>query len=419
MDLHEHWNQTLQVVLEFGPKLIAALAILIAAFAIAKLLAWAVRYAFTASGFGGTDLASAIGRAIFWVTILVALPAALGALGMEGLLKPMQEMSAKFLNFVPNLVGAGLIFGIGFMVAKVAREAVTSVLHAAQFDSIAQRLGLGSFADGADDPDSKAASRSSKASSRTTKPIDADISSMETSSSGASGFAGTLVFTLLIIPVAIAALEALGVDAISVPAKQMLQSVLDAIPNIFAAAIVLVLSYLIGRFASDALTRLLPATGIDSVGEKLGLSKEISGETSISKIAGTLALVAIAVFGMIEATKLLQFEIVSSLLTQVLELGGRVLLGSAIIGFGVIAADFIADIVARSKDGAPIAFPLKIAIIVLAAAMGLRQMGLANEIINTGFTLMIGALAVGAAIAIGWGGKDAAGRLLDKWTRNL
>ncbi len=85
----------------------------------------------------------------------------------------------------------------------------------------------------------------------------------------------------------------------------------------------------------------------------------------------------------------------------------------------MIAADFIFDILAKSRDAKKIAGFVKIAIIILATAMGLRQMGVANEIINTGFTLLIGALAVGAAIAVGWGGKETAGRLLEKWTKDL
>jgi hypothetical protein len=124
-------------------------------------------------------------------------------------------------------------------------------------------------------------------------------------------------------------------------------------------------------------------------------------------------------FGMGEAAKLLNFSIVSDTLAQLVALGGRVLLGSVIIGFGVIIADLVATALSKSRDAKMAATPLKIAIIVLAAAMGLGQMGLANEIINTAFTAIIGALAVGAAIAIGWGGKDTAGRLLEKWTRNL
>lgn len=414
MELQKYWDQAQQVALDFGPKLIAALAILIVAYIVAKLLGWAVRYAITRTGFGGAELPAALGRAVFWVTMLIALPAALGALGMDGLLQPMQEMSSKFLNFMPNLIGAGMIFGIGFMIAKVAREAVTSVLRAAQFDAMAEQVG---FAAPSNEPARPPATSSDDTSSLTSKIT--DISSMQTSSSGASGIVGVLVFTLLIIPVAIAALDALGIAAISTPAKAMLQNVLDAIPNIFAAAIVMTLSYFIARFASDTLARLLPATGIDNVGDKLGLSQEVVGSTSVSKIAGMIAFATIMVFGVIEGAKLLNFEILSTLLQQILELGGHVLLGSAIILCGIVAADFIAGIVGKSKDAERWAPLLKVAIIVLASAMGLRQMGIANEIINMGFALMMGALAVGAAIAIGWGGKDTAGRLLEKWTKDM
>ncbi len=411
MDLQRYWDVLQQNVAEFGPKFLAALVIFALAFVIGKVLAYAARFVIDRAGFGssGSHLGVAVGRALFWVTMLVATPAVLGALDMEGLLKPMQDMSSKFLAFLPNLVGAGLIFGLGFMVAKVAKEALTGVLQAAQVDRLAERAGLSALT----------GTRAAPVRETGENTIDASVSSMETRGSGIAGFIGTLAFVLLIIPVAIAALDALGIESISQPAKQMLQSVLDAIPNIFAASIVLGLSFLIGRFASQSLAQLLPATGIDQVGNRLGLSKELTTPTKISSIVGGIAFAAIMVFGVIEAAKLLHFEIVSNLMTQILELGGRVLLGSAIIGFGVLVADFVADLVAKSRDGSAIAPFLRIAIIVLAVAMGLRQMGLANEIINMGFTLLIGAVALGGAIAIGWGGKDTAGRLLEKWTRNF
>lgn len=428
-----------QQTADYGPKLIAALAIFAIAFVIGKLLAYAARHLIDNTELGAdNDLGTTIGRALFWVTMLVATPAILGALGMDGLLKPMQDMSSKFLAFLPNLVGAGLIFGVGFMVAKVAKEALTGVLQAAQVDRLADRFGLNVLAEtdeGKTRSGSKAGGKTSKTVAKTREGkrrvsarkagddddaiLDANISSMETNGTGIAGFIGTLAFTLLIIPVAIAALDTLGIASIAEPAKQMLQSVLDALPNIFAAAVVLGLAFLIGRFASTTLKQLLPATGIDKVGTNLGLSKEFTSATKLSTLAGGLAFAAIMIFGTIEAAKLLNFQIVSDLMTQILELGGRVLLGSAIIGFGVIVADFIADLVTKSKDAKSVAPFLRIAIIVLATAMGLRQMGLANEIINMGFTLLIGALALGSAIAIGWGGKDTAGRLLEKWTKNL
>jgi hypothetical protein len=389
--MNTFWGNIQTAVASFGPRLLAALAWLAIAYIVARALAYGAQYVIERTNLGAKSLArdqklgESVGAALFWTTMLISAPLILGQLGRSDLLAPMQGMAQKFLDFVPNIVGAGLIFGIGWVVATVARRAVTSVLEAVQADDVAKRAGLGNV----------------------------------TGETGISKAVGVLVFTLLIIPIAIASLDTLNIQSISGPAKTMLQGFLDAIPNIFAAAVVLLLSYLIAKFASEALNNLLPSTGFDMIGHRLGLTEEIFGGLSLSAVAGWIAFIAIMLFGMVEAAKLLNFSIVSDTLAQLVSLGGRVLLGSIIIGFGVIIADLVATAVSRSRDAKMAATPLKIAIIVLAAAMGLGQMGLANEIINTAFTAIIGALAVGAAIAIGWGGKDTAARLLAKWTQNL
>ena len=391
MDLQQYWTSAYGAVIEYGPKLIAAVAIMVVAYLIGKALSSGSKYLINRTALGrrstaaGQDMGDSIGRALFWVTMLIALPAALGALGMEGLIKPMQTMVEKFVGFLPNLVGAGLILGVGWIVATVARRAVTSTLKAAQTDKLAEQVGFHKV----------------------------------TGQSGIADFAGVLVFVLLIIPISIAALDALSIQSVSEPAKQMLQSFLDAIPRIFAAAIVLLLAFVIGRFACDALIKLLPTTGFDAVGSRVGITSEVLGGTSPSKIAGYVALFAIMVFGLIEAAKLLEFAILSNMLTTIIELGGRILLGSVIIGFGVVAADFVYETVSKSKDANPISGFLRVAIIVLAVAMGLRQMGVADEIVNMAFAFLIGGIALGGAIAIGWGGKETAARLLDKWTKSL
>ena len=59
----------------------------------------------------------------------------------------------------------------------------------------------------------------------------------------------------------------------------------------------------------------------------------------------------------------------------------------------------------------------RVAILVLAGAMSLRQMGLANEIVVLAFGLIVGAVAVAAAIAFGIGGRDVAKRKLEEWLK--
>lgn len=391
MELQQYWNDAYGAIIEFGPRLLSGLLILFAACVVGYLLSKSVTYLSaklskqTGLASDGESIGHALASAVFWIVILIALPAALGAMGMQGLLQPMQSMAKEFLGFVPNLIGAALIFAVGWIVATVAKRATMSILQSTRADALFERVGL--------DADRKEKSL--------------------------SNFAGVLVFTLIIIPVAISALDALNVSSVSAPAKAMLEQFLNAIPNIFAAGVLIVLTYIIGRFASTTTAALLPTLGVDKVADELGFKSDLPGAGSISGLAGYIVFAAIFLFGLIEAAKLLNFQILSELLTELITLGARILFGGAIILFGVFAARYISAIVEGSKGGNALAGFVKVAIIILATAIGLRHMGVANEIIHLAFGLGLGALAVGAAIAIGLGGRETAQHLLEQWSKKL
>jgi hypothetical protein len=52
-------------------------------------------------------------------------------------------------------------------------------------------------------------------------------------------------------------------------------------------------------------------------------------------------------------------------------------------------------------------------------AMGLRAMGIADEIVNLAFGLTLGAVAVAVALSFGLGGREAAGRQMEHWLSRL
>jgi len=56
-------------------------------------------------------------------------------------------------------------------------------------------------------------------------------------------------------------------------------------------------------------------------------------------------------------------------------------------------------------------------VLVLGGAIALRQMGVADSIINLAFGLLLGAVAVAAALAFGLGGREVAGRELEQFAR--
>jgi hypothetical protein len=221
------------------------------------------------------------------------------------------------------------------------------------------------------------------------------------------------VFALIIIPVAIAALDQLNIRAISEPATAMLRIILDSIPHVVAAAIILAIAFVVGRFASQLLAQFLSGTGFDRTVSSLGLfgkstvdqasadqaPSSSSALAAPSKLIGNAVFVAIVLFGLMEAFRQLNFAYGSRMMAEILALLGSVIFGAVIIAASVAIAKAVSAVI-RASGGASgdiTAKVVQIAIIVLGTAIGLRFMGLADDIINLAF-----------ALAFGLGGRDAA-----------
>jgi len=213
--------------------------------------------------------------------------------------------------------------------------------------------------------------------------------------------------------VRLAALQTLGISSIVDPAVLVLQTVLNAIPHVLAATILLAIGWFVGRWVRGLIEQILPSLGFDRALIGLG---GFTPATLPSRVVGAIALTAIMLFAAIEAARLLDFDAVSLMLVQLTDLGGRVIFGSAIIVIGVIMARIVTRLVGESVGESGLPSILKYAIIALAVAIGLRFMGLANEIVNLAFGLILGAAAVAVALAFGLGGRQTAHKLLERWT---
>jgi hypothetical protein len=237
-----------------------------------------------------------------------------------------------------------------------------------------------------------------------------------------SGLAGLVLYILILVPVLVASLNALSLDAITRPASQMLSTFLAALPLVFAAALVILIAYLVGRVVAGLVTNLLAGVGFNMVLVRLGVGAEPEeGRQTPSQIAGNLVMVAIMLFATIEAVDVLGFAVLSGLVAQFLVFAGHVLLGLVIFAVGLFLANLAAKTVkASTASQAPVlAVAARVSILVLAGAMALRQMGLANEIITLAFGLLLGAIAVAVAIAFGIGGRDLAAETLRRWRQRM
>jgi hypothetical protein len=295
----------------------------------------------------------------------------------------------QIFSYLPNIIAAVLIGLIGWFVARIVRRIVTGLLSAAGIDRLGERIGLGQVLGG----------------------------------QSLSGLIGLVVYIFILVPVLISALNALQIEAITRPATNMLNTFLAAVPNIFAAAVVLIISYVVGRLVAGLVSSLLAGIGFDRLPARLGLSSGTvtAGERTPSDLVGTLVLVAVMLFAAVEAMQLLGFGVLADLLAQFIQLGGQIILGLIIFAVGLYLANLAANIVRSSgaANAGLLAMIARVAIMVLAGAMALRQMGLANEIVNLAFGLLLGAVAVAAALAFGIGGRDVAGRELEQWVGQI
>ena len=138
-----------------------------------------------------------------------------------------------------------------------------------------------------------------------------------------------------------------------------------------------------------------------------------------SQLVGHLVVVAVMLFAAVEALRLLAFEQLAVLVSSFVVFFFNVLLGIVIFGLGVYLANLAARAIRSSGQSGLLVTVARVAILVLAAAMALRQMNVAEDIINMAFGLVLGAAAVASAIAFGMGGRDLARQELERWNDDL
>ncbi len=320
-----------------------------------------------------------IGDTVYWLVFLFFLPAILDVLALGGILTPIQNLTNEIIGYLPNLVGAALILLVGWFAAKIIKNITENLLRSVGADSFSEKhLGSGAFG---------------KVS--------------------ISRIIGQTVYVLVLLPVCIAALGALDIAAVTEPATSMLQQVLNAVPSIFAAVLLGFLAYYIGKLLAGVTTNFLKGIGFDNFVEKLGIVTK-SDRTSPSRAAGVSVMVGTILFIAIEALRQVGFGQAANLVSQVVVFGSQIFIGVIILGVGIYLANLAYKAIISSgvTESRLLAMITRVLIIFFAGSIALNQMGLADEIVNLAFGLILGAIAVAFAIAFGIGGRDTAGNIV-------
>ncbi|MGF1675405.1 MAG: mechanosensitive ion channel [Rivularia sp. (in: cyanobacteria)] len=355
----------------------------------------------TAGSSNQLSISQTIGTALYWFIFLLFLIPVLNALDLQLALVPIEGLVSEILGILPNILGAIIIGVVGWFAANIIRRIVTNLLSTTGIDHVGSRFGLSQ-----------------------TSPGGQSLSSI----------LGTIVYVLILIPVAIAALNTLQIQAISVPAIAMLQQVLNAIPLIFTAAAILTVAYFLGRFVSELVTSILTSIGFNNIFSVLGLPTparrttvtaegEIPSPTSRtpSEVVGIIVFIGIMLFAAVAAINILNIPALTALVTGIVIILGRILSGLVVFAVGLFLANLAFSIITSSGNAQAriLGQVARIAIIVLVSAMALQQIGVAPDIVNLAFGLLLGALAVAIALSFGLGSRDIAAQQVQQWLNSF
>ena len=371
-------------VLAYIPNLFAAVAVGFIGWIVARLVRAGLTNVLSrteldeklSSEVGVNALSSNIAEIFYWLVLLLFLPIVLSILGLTGLLIPVQNMVNEAIAYLPNLFIAGVILFVGYILAKIVRGIVEGLGNSLGLQTQAEKVGL-------------------------------------FKNSNISKFLGSFVFAIIVITALIVAFEALGIQAISQPATAMLNEIMYAIPQIIAAGLILIVAYIVSRFVGRLVAELISGAGIDEIPMKLDLQRFL-GQTRISDLIGYLIVFFTMLFAISEAANRLGLEQVSVLIAMFIQFGASILLGAVILVIGFWLANVVANVVQRGEYNSSrwLANLVRILIMGLVIAMGLKAMGIADSIVNLAFGLTLGSVAVAFALAFGLGGRQPAERLL-------
>ncbi len=370
------------------PGLIGALLLLIVGFFIAGIIKRVVRGVMAKTTIDeqlaekmnmNISIGDLVAKLVYYIIVMYTLIMSLDMMGVSGVLEPLQNMLNQFLGFIPNLIAAGIIGFVGYVIANIASEA-TGFLSSS-LEGFAAKSGMESGID-------------------------------------LGGILKKIVFIFVFLPILIVALDTLGMEAISAPATEMLGTFMNAIPNILAAAVTIGVFFIAGKFITGMLTDIMQNVGVDDFSQKLGIGSMV-GNSSLSKMIGSAIFFFIVLTGVIAGLDRLGLgESVGTILNDILTIGGRVFFGMIILAAGSFIANMAGDTLAKG-DSAWMASIAKMAVMAVFLAFGLSTMGIAENIVNMTFGLTLGAAAVAFALSFGLGGREAAGKQMERFFDNM
>jgi hypothetical protein len=189
------------------------------------------------------------------------------------------------------------------------------------------------------------------------------------------------------------------------------------VPNVVAMLLILAAGTVIAGAVYFGLRLALPVLGFDAFASRTGLRTLLQRGGLLRAPSRVVALVVawtvLAGF-VILAIGVLDLQIAVDLLSRAFLFLPQVLIALALLLLGLLVGAFLrrSVLIAAVNAGMPsarfLAASVQTAVIALAVAMALSQLGVAQQIIVVAFTIVFGGIVLALALAVGLGGQEMA-----------
>ena len=213
---------------------------------------------------GTVDLPNILKQMVFLIIFIPILIVALDALNMEAISAPATEMLGSFMDAIPRIIGAAILFGVFFIAGKYISSVISNLLENMGINGTSERIGISNVL----------------------------------GHTSLSKLIGNVIFYFILFTGLIAA-----ADKLVLPEVQMvLRDILDIAGSVFFGIIIILAGIFISNIAVDMLSKsdnsawMVPITRFALMGIFLAFALHTMGiAESIVNLAFGLTLGAIAV----------------------------------------------------------------------------------------------------------------------------
>ena len=194
------------------------------------------------------------------------------------------------------------------------------------------------------------------------------------------------------------------------------------LPRLLAVLIIAVVGWVIAYLIKIGLRSVLRLVKFDRLSERAGASRMLNSAAlpSPSELLSQLVFWIVWLSIGLAGVSFLGIPVLQQDIASILRFLPRLLVALVMLFLGLLAANFFARAALLAAVNSDLPSPhvlsdvVKVVIVVLTISMTFEELGLAERTILIAFSIVLGALMLGLAIAFGMGGRDLARQFLER-----